>query len=62
MKILFGVLTLLSLLTFSVACSGPANDDQMQREEAMDGDDLRETDSYENVVPVDNDKVMESEE
>jgi len=56
MKAFFGILSLLSLLTFSVACnrdSGMSDTSkEVQREEAIEGDDLRETDNYNQSLPA----------
>lgn len=54
MKAFLVLLSLMSLLSFSVACNKNSDSDirGIQREEAMDSDDLRETDSYDDQVPV----------
>lgn len=51
MKTFLVILSLLSLLAFSLGCN-KATDRGMQREEAMEGDDFRETKSYDEGVPA----------
>lgn len=66
MKAFFGILSVVSLLTFSVACnrdsgmSNPTKD--VQREEAIDGDDLRETDNYEQALPAKEEEAVQRDE
>ncbi len=63
MRNLLNLLALLTLASFAVSCGGPEKDDNhIQREEFLGSDDIRETDSYDNAVPVDNDRVMEVDE
>lgn len=54
MKALLVLLSLLSLLSFSVACNRNTSEDSrgIQREEAMDNDDFRETNSYDEGMPA----------
>lgn len=60
MKALLVLLSLISLLSFSIACNKNTDRDRgIQREEAMDADDFRETDSYDKTVPVQEQEDME---
>jgi hypothetical protein len=63
MKALLVLLSLISLLSFSVACNRNSDNDArgIQREEAMDNDDFRETDSYDEGVPVQEEEDMQED-
>ena len=62
MKTFFGILSLLSLLSFSVACnrdSGMTDSTKdVQREEAIQGDDMRETGSHKRVLPAQEEEAV----
>ena len=58
MKAFLGILTLLSLVNFSVSCNRDVNrSDQMQREETIRGDDIRDRGMEDRTVPVDEDQM-----
>ena len=60
MKALIGILTLMSVLSFTTACNkNHGNGDGIQREESIGGDDLRETDSYKQKLPTKDDGEIE---
>lgn len=60
MKTLLGVLTLTGVLAFGYGCNRDEEiqREDIQREEAMDADDIRETDNYRSV-PVESDDEVE---
>lgn len=59
MKSLMGILALLSLFAFSVACNRDAQREEqgMQREEDIRGDDIRENDTFDRSLPVEQDEM-----
>lgn len=57
MKILFGLVSILCLVTFSVGCDRNQSRDDIQREEPIRGDDIRENDSYDRSVPLEQEEV-----
>ena len=68
MKTLTGFFILMCLFIFS-SCNDrndiqreEITDKNIQREEAMRADDIRETDSYDNTVPLDTDDEVEAVE
>jgi hypothetical protein len=65
MKAILGMLVLLSLLALTNACNRDATktDENVQREEAIRSDDLREKDSFDRNVPLKDNKMdKETEE
>lgn len=61
MKFFFFIFTISGLLTFAVGCNRDSEiqRNDIQREEAMDADDIRETDTYNRSVPVENEEEMD---
>lgn len=59
MKTILGMLALLSLFALTNACNRDAtrSDENVQREETIRSDDLREKDSYERSVPLKGDEM-----
>lgn len=59
MNKLVSLLLALSMLVIqTTGCTRKGSEDEMQREEAMDTDDLREKDSYDENVPVEDEEEL----
>lgn len=62
MKTFLTILSLLSLFAFAIACNKDADRSHgMQREDAMEGDDFRETKSYDEGVPAQEEEDIQDE-
>ena len=64
MKAILGMLVLLSLAVVTTACNRDATktDENVQREEAIRSDDLREKDSFDRTVPVEDNEMDKQNE
>jgi hypothetical protein len=61
MKTILMILSLVSLLAFSNSCNKNSDQSGIQREEAMEGSDFRETKSYDEGVPAQEEEDMQED-